>query len=81
MEKVYVGTKIVKAEPMLRSSWVYQSSKGESKISSSDEKDGYRVTYEDGYVSWSPKDVFERCYRELTQQEKAMTTPQNPVTL
>lgn len=23
---------------------------------------GYRVVYPDGYVSWSPKDVFERAY-------------------
>lgn len=26
--------------------------------------DGYMVTYEDGYVSWSPKDVFEKAYRK-----------------
>lgn len=28
-----------------------------------DGKEGYKVQYEDGYVSWSPKDVFERAYR------------------
>ncbi len=27
-----------------------------------DEKDGYKVQYEDGYTSWSPKDVFEKAY-------------------
>lgn len=26
-------------------------------------KDGYKVVYEDGYESWSPKDVFERAYK------------------
>lgn len=26
---------------------------------------GYKVKYPDGYVSWSPKDVFEEAYREL----------------
>ena len=26
--------------------------------------DGYKVVYEDGYESWSPKDVFEKAYRE-----------------
>ena len=31
--------------------------------------DGYKVIYDDGYESWSPKDVFERCYRLLTEQE------------
>lgn len=29
-----------------------------------DGKQGYHVTYEDGYESWLPKDVFERCYWE-----------------
>ena len=28
-------------------------------------KPGYKVAYPDGYVSWSPKDVFEEAYREL----------------
>ena len=26
---------------------------------------GYKVIYKDGYVSWSPKNVFEEAYREL----------------
>lgn len=37
-----------------------------------DEKEGYKVIYEDGYESWSPKEVFERCYREITEKEKAL---------
>ena len=28
-----------------------------------DGADGYAVTYEDGYTSWSPKKVFEEAYR------------------
>lgn len=28
-----------------------------------DGKAGYKVCYPDGYVSWSPKDVFEEAYR------------------
>ena len=28
-------------------------------------KPGYKVVYPDGYVSWSPEDVFEEAYREL----------------
>lgn len=28
--------------------------------------DGYCVKYEDGYVSWSPKAVFEKSYQPLT---------------
>lgn len=30
-----------------------------------DGKEGYKVKYPDGYVSWSPKEVFEKCYRRL----------------
>lgn len=29
-------------------------------------RDGYKVTYQDGYVSWSPKDVFEQAYRPIS---------------
>ena len=51
--KRYIGTKIIHAEP---------------SFSQSDNPDigkpGYRVQYQDGYISWSPKDVFEESYRE-----------------
>ncbi len=30
-----------------------------------DGRTGYKVVYSDGYVSWSPKNVFEKAYREL----------------
>lgn len=33
---------------------------------------GYRVLYPDGYISWSPKDVFEPVYREVTFGEKLL---------
>lgn len=48
--KKYLGVKIVEAEPM------YSTDK---------EKEGYKVVYEDGYVSWSPKEVFEKAYKEV----------------
>lgn len=38
---------------------------------------GFAVVYEDGYRSWSPKDVFERCYREITESEKALIFTQD----
>ena len=31
-----------------------------------DGKPGYAVKYSDGYISWSPKDVFEAVYQPLT---------------
>lgn len=40
--------------------------------------DGYRVEYNDGYTSWSPKDVFERCYREMTKEEITAANRNSP---
>jgi hypothetical protein len=27
--------------------------------------EGYLVQYEDGYISWSPKKIFEKAYKEI----------------
>ena len=35
-----------------------------------DGKLGYKVQYPDGYTSWSPKEVFEKAYREVSDKEK-----------
>jgi hypothetical protein len=63
----YIGTKIIDALP---------TTQGEFRISKcaaanltfvpddDDEREGYMVIYEDGYVSWSPKDTFEKAYRK-----------------
>ena len=37
-------------------------------------EDGYRVRYPDGYESWSPKEVFEKAYLELTVNSGLKTT-------
>ena len=34
-----------------------------------DGRPGYKVKYPDGYVSWSPKDVFEKAYRILDYED------------
>lgn len=54
--KAYVGTKVIKAEPC--KAW---KDMGGHKIGD----EGYKVVYPDGYVSWSPKDVFEAAYKEI----------------
>lgn len=60
----YIGTKLVKAKPMTRGE--YNEYRG-WKIPEDEnpEDDGYMVVYvdSDDYVSWSPKDVFDRAYR------------------
>lgn len=65
--KIYIGTKIVKAEPMTNTEFAGTIRRlGEDDWSTSP---GYKVIYEDGYVSWSPKETFERAYREVTNAE------------
>ena len=56
----YIGVKIIYAEPM---SVAEYNEKIRPLTYSGECQDGYRVVYEDGYVSWSPKDVFETAYR------------------
>jgi hypothetical protein len=59
--KSYIGTKIIKAEPMVAPDDV----KGDNKPGDA----GYRVIYDNGYASWSPKAVFDLAYREVTADE------------
>jgi len=66
--ELYVGTKIVKGVPMTKSDF-YTKIKKQDISDRANYGDGYMVTYEDGYVSWSPKEVFERCYRLLSNTE------------
>ena len=35
-------------------------------------EDGYKVVHEDGYESWSPKDVFEKAYHEVADEMENM---------
>lgn len=35
-------------------------------------QEGYKVVYEDGYTSWSPRATFERAYRRVTGAERAL---------
>ena len=72
--KTYIGTKIVHATPMDRAA--YNEYRGwELPADENGADDGYLVEYADGgrandsrhagYISWSPKDVFERAYRPM----------------
>lgn len=62
--KKYIGTKVVDATPAWRvEGKVYL--KDEAVPRSMNREDGYKVVYDDGYESWSPKDVFEKAYHEV----------------
>lgn len=65
MEK-YIGVKIIKAEPAVRIGSINYLMTEAMPRSAEKREEGYRVTYPDGYVSWSPKDVFEEAYRRIT---------------
>ncbi len=60
--KKYIGTKQVSATPAWRIDGKVYPKDGEVPRSMNRE-DGYKVVYEDGYESWSPKDVFEKTYK------------------
>ena len=69
-EKLYVGCKIIGAYPLTECNFL-RTEKGVDTTNRED-REGYLVKYPDGYVSWSPKDVFENAYREVSVSEKRM---------
>ncbi len=67
--KAYIGTKFVNAKPMTH--YEYCLKFPESRVKNQYEsKEGYLVEYDNGYISWSPKVVFDKCYRVITDEEK-----------
>lgn len=83
----YIGTKEVLAEPMTRRDYLkkvkHPVPQGKP-VYGAGEEEGYVVQYLDGgkpnhpdiypmYVSWSPKDVFERAYKLKTDVEASKT--------
>jgi hypothetical protein len=72
MTQTYIGTKMIRAQPMTHAA--YNEFRGWTlPENETDKGDGYLVEYLDGgkpnvsthagYVSWSPKDVFDAAYR------------------
>lgn len=66
--KQYIGAKIIQAEPAARvtgEDFVKHIQPVDQPIGEGENYElGYKVVYPDGYVSWSPKEVFEEAYRE-----------------
>ena len=76
--KQYIGTKVVQAEPAFKATGVRKDCKVANQVLTAEQledckasgweftdlKEGYEVRYADGYMSWSPKDVFEDAYRQ-----------------
>ena len=70
--KVYIGTKVIQAEPFTRGKFkeAYPGVLNKETTTAEDAEDGYAVRYADHYVSWSPKTVFEAAYREVSREEE-----------
>ena len=69
--KQYLGVKLISAEPMNKYEF-WMNLKGVD--CTEDNEEGYKVVYEDGYTSWSPKKVFEIAYREIKLLEDLSLT-------
>lgn len=81
----FIGTKIVNAKPMTRA--VYCQLRGwDIPADENGDDEGYFIEYTDaqrpnvpgfeGFVSWSPKDVFEQAYDEYKTTARKSETPQ-----
>lgn len=64
----YIGIKFVDAVPMTA-----EVAEEKGYRVSGNKGDGYEVTYEDGYKSWCPKDVFEKHNYTIKNEELAKT--------
>lgn len=71
--KTYIGTKIVEAIPAIRTGGKVYDANELIPRSMELVEEGYKVRYQDGYESFSPKDVFERAYLELTVNPELRT--------
>lgn len=45
---------------------------GSGPVGHRDPKDGYKIMYPDGYISWSPANAFEQAYRLVGNDEKEL---------
>ena len=61
--KKYLGTKLVTAKPMTREEAEANLGKFIKPAKQEYSGEGYLVRYEDGYQSWSPKEVFDKAYK------------------
>ena len=64
----YIGIKFIDAVPMTA-----EEAKKKGYRVSDNKGDGYEVTYDDGYKSWCPKDVFEKHNYAIKNEELAKT--------
>ena len=65
LNRTYVGTKALFAQSMTLGD--YNTHRGWTiPENENPNREGYLVQYPDGYISWSPKEVFDASYQEMT---------------
>ena len=74
--KKFIGFKMIQAKEMTQNEWyTHKTGLPVNKEYTVEEKEGYLVEYEGGYQSWSPKEVFEKAYMQVS--EKNTITQEN----
>lgn len=61
--KKYIGTKQIEATPAIRKGGNVYLPEDVIPKTMEPAEEGYKVVYEDGYESWSPKEVFDKAYK------------------
>lgn len=61
----YIGTKLIAAQPMTLGAYNKLRGWDLPKDEEANSK-GYKVQYSDGYISWSPKNIFDKSYMKVT---------------
>lgn len=76
--KSYIGCKLVEAEPMTREEY---NKLREWNIPENENPDdqGYLVKYDDDYISWSPKEIFEKQHLELFLSKEQYMESENHI--
>ena len=77
----YIGTKLIEAEKAtlaeaqaLKTGACDTIEEARERFGGSDDGNpGYVVKYPDGYISWSPKDVFEQSYMQVQENPKLIS--------
>lgn len=66
--KKYIGCKLLEAKPMTRGD--YNTFRGWAiPDDENPEDEGYLVKYPDGYISWSPNQIFEKAYLQVDENK------------
>lgn len=74
----YLGVKVIHAVPMIRGLYLGAQSPNQAISKTTYNEEGYKVVYPDGYVSWSPKEAFEKAYKPLPEEYNGLIIDVDP---